>query len=120
MKKVTIKVADERPDNISVKEYDQAKKLGPLEVNAVTALQNVRLSKGLYQIVPEKVDQEATLNFNGTPISEMGRALLFQAAMTLGITIAKKNIETAKLRQLVQDKFQAFVDGAPEEVADEE
>lgn len=120
MKKLTIKPVAERPDHIPVKVYDAAKKLGPLEVNAVTARENVVQSKGLYEIVPEKVVEEAQFNFNGIPVAEMSRANLFQAAMTLGMTISKKNIATPKLREAVQAKFDDFVNGAPEEADEDE
>lgn len=109
MKKVTLTVAAQRPENVLVKDYDAAKKVGDIVVNAITAVQNVKLSKGLYVIKPEPKEIEAEFNFNGVPIETMTRAQLFMAAMTFGVTIKKPNIETAALRKLVQTKFDVFV-----------
>lgn len=120
MKKLTIKPVENKPDHISVEEFKAATRLGPLEMNAVTARQNVVLSNGLYEIVPEKIATEAEFNFNGVPISEMGRQQLFMAAMTFGVTIKNKRVETGKLREMVQTKFDEFVNGAPEDETDEE
>lgn len=119
MKKVTIRVVKSRPDNILVKDFEAAKKRGNLEVNAVTAIENVRASKGLYEIVPEKATEDVTLNMNGTPIEEMTRAQLFTAAVALGVTIKNKKVETSKLRDLISKQFQEFVDGAPDETDEE-
>ena len=120
MKKVTIKVADSKPDHIPQKEYDLAKRVGPMLVNAVTALENVRRGNGLYQIEPEKPKEDATINFNGLAVEDMGRSQLFTAAMTLGVTIKNKSVSTAKLREMVSAKFQAFIEGNAGEDEDQD
>lgn len=114
MKKAIIKVADEKPSGITQKDYDAAKKTGEIECNYVTAITNVRLSKGLYELKPEPKDIEAEYQFQGVNIEQMTRAQLFAAAMTFGVTIKNKGVPTAKLRAMVQTRFQEFVDAEDE------
>lgn len=120
MKEVILKVVDKKPDSIKQAEYDAAKKLGELEMHYATAIENVKLSNGLYEIKPEPKDMEAEFNFNGVPIAEMSRSQLFMAAMTFGVTISKKNIPSDKLRQLVQTKFDEFVNAEEDPKSDED
>lgn len=115
MKKMILKVADQKPEGVTAEEYAKAKKIGEIECNAVTAIKNVRLSNGLYEIKPEPKDIEAEFNFNGVNVAEMNRSQLFMAAMTFGVTIQKPNIATVKLRELVQAKFDAFVEAGGED-----
>lgn len=100
-------------------EHVAAVKEGPKYVPYVTARENLRASNGLYRIRPEKTEAAAG---GGGPIGlpsieSMDRAQLFQACMVLNIRMAKSNLPTPKLRQIVKQKWQKFMevdDSAPE------
>lgn len=87
MKRVTIKVVDKRPDDIDVKTYEAAKKKGEIECNYVTAVENVRVSKGLYEIKPEP-KPEADLPGLKEP-EDMTKAELAQEMQLWGKPIKK-------------------------------
>lgn len=114
MKKLKIKVSDTKPEGMSENDYEKLKKQPPIECNAVTAVENVRNSKGLYEIMPEPKDIEAEFKFQGTPIEKMDREQLIMSALNFGVTIKNKAITTDKLRELVQAKFDEIASGADE------
>jgi hypothetical protein len=106
-------------------EHVAAVKEGPKYVPYVTARENMRASNGLYRIRPEKSDAVAAGGGGpiGLPsIESMDRAQLFQACMVLNIRMAKSNLPTPKLRQIVKQKWQKFmeVDDTAPETDDEE
>lgn len=52
MKKITLIPAAERPEGVSDADYRAAKKKGEVTMNAVTAIEALRLGKGLYTVKP--------------------------------------------------------------------
>lgn len=85
-------------------EWKEAQKLGPISVFPGTALENIRLSKGLYQFeAPKK--QEVDLKIGGMSLHDMSSTELKLTAARLGVTIRKKNIKRSELIGLVQSKL---------------
>lgn len=56
MKFVTLQVAKTKPNGVTEEAFKAAKKLGEIECSYATAIDNVALSKGLYEIKPEEVE----------------------------------------------------------------
>ena len=125
MKFVTIEPVPVKQGTWSEQKFSQAEhiaavKEGPKLVPYVTARENIRQSNGLYRIRPDKA--AAVAAGGGGPIGlptidSMDRAQLFQACMVLNIRMTKTNLPTPKLRQIVKQKWDKFVevdDSAPE------
>ena len=113
MKKVKIRPASKRPDGVTAEQWATIKMMPEMEVNAVTAIENVRLSKGLYEIVPEAPETNAPEMPEFNP-ETMSRGQLVAAAMQFGVTLSKPNIQTEDLRSLVMKKYNAFMAAAAE------
>lgn len=100
MKFVQIEVTDEPKSFADVKftkeDYLAAKKTGRVTVPMVTALQNVRLSHGLYRIVSDAKQVEVILK--GLPsVSEMDGPALYAEMASHGKPPQKKmNMATAR------------------------
>lgn len=109
MKKVKIRVVSQKPDTVSDEEWKKVKGLPEMEVNAVTGIENVRNSSGLYEIVPEAETSNAPEMPEFNP-DAMSRGQLVAAAMQFGVTLSKKNIQTDDLRRLVTKKYNEFMD----------
>ncbi len=112
MKKMKIRVVSEKPEYMTAQEWKAAKALPEIECNAVTAIENMRNSKGLYEVVPDVDDTPSDVpNFNP---DTMTRSQLVSAAMQFGVTLSKKNIQTEDLRKLVTKKYDEFMAFAEE------
>lgn len=113
MKKVKLRVAAKRPDGVTAEQWAALKAQPEMEVNFVTAIENVRLSKGAYEIVvPEEANNAPEMpEFNP---ETMSRGQLVAAAMQFGVTLSKPNVQTEDLRALVTKKYEAFMAAAAE------
>ena len=85
-------------------EWEGAAKLGKIRCPYVTAMENIRQSKGLYQIVPDKLP-EVELKVGGLSLDEMSNVELKLLALKMGVTIRKKNISRSDLVGLVKSKM---------------
>lgn len=90
----------------SQKDWEAASAAGTLTMTWATAAENVRLSKGLYEFVPEK-KAEVEIKVGGMSVDEMSNAELKLMAVKLGKTIRKKSITRKDLVRLVQDALDA-------------
>jgi hypothetical protein len=57
MKKAIIRPVATRPEEVSARDFEAAKKKGEIEVNYVTAIEALKNGKGLYEIKPEPKPQ---------------------------------------------------------------
>lgn len=88
----------------TAEEWAAASKRGALEVPYVTAIENIRASGGLYRIRPDENKPVAGV----TPVLDIAnaeRAQLITMAHTFGVRIAKPNIPTDKLRELIASRY---------------
>ena len=108
MKKVKIRVVSAKPDTITAEVWKACKGLPEMELNAVTAIENVRNSKGLYEIVPEEVANDAPDMPEFNP-ETMSRGQLVAAAMQFGVTLSKRSITTDDLRKVVTKRYDEFM-----------
>jgi ssDNA-binding replication factor A large subunit len=117
MKMVTIAVCAKPKSFRDVKftedEYKAAEKTGPLKVPYGTAMENLKNSKGLYEIQQE-YDGEVDLKVGGQSIATMSKEQVVIAATSLGITV-KKGIQLERLREAVKIKMQEILDSMDEE-----
>lgn len=86
----------------SQKDWEIASAAGVLTTTWATAMANVRMSKGLYELVPEK-KTEVEIKVGGLSVDEMSNAELKLMAVKLGKTIRKKSIMRKDLVRLVQE-----------------
>lgn len=73
-----------------------------------TALENIRLSRGLYQFASAP-KQEVDLKVGGMALEDMSSMELKLTAIRLGVTIRKKNIKKSDLVALVKAKLEEVV-----------
>lgn len=111
MKFVNIKPV-ERPKDFSkvgflVKDWEQASKIGEMEVPYITAIEAVRHSKGMYQIVAEEGLAPIEVKVGGLTLDQMDSAQLKLMAVHLGVTMRKTNMKLLQLRALVKAKLDA-------------
>lgn len=103
-------------------DYLNAMKLGVkgvLTVPPVTAMENVRNSKGMYEIIPENEVKDPTLP-TMPDVSGMNRMQLFASCATFGITISNRSVPTEKLRGMVQAKMDEFLAADDDDEDDDE
>lgn len=112
MREVTIKVVEKPASFEGVKftlqDWETASKKAPaLTLPAASALENVKNSKGLYEIVPEK--KEIEVNVGGMSLNEMSSMQLKLVAANLGVTMKRKNIKRSDLEALVTKKLEETI-----------
>ena len=111
MKYVNIKPV-ERPKDFSkvgflVKDWEQASKIGEMEVPYITAIEAVRHSKGMYQILADESAPPIEVKVGGLTLDQMDGAQLKPMAVHLGVTMRKTNMKLSQLRALVKAKLDA-------------
>ena len=111
MKFVNIKPV-ERPKDFSkvgflVKDWEQASKIGEMEVPYITAIEAVRHSKGMYQILADESAPPIEVKVGGLTLDQMDGAQLKLMAVHLGVTMRKTNMKLSQLRALVKAKLDA-------------
>lgn len=111
MKYVNIKPV-ERPKDFSkvgflVKDWEQASKIGEMEVPYITAIEAVRHSKGMYQILADESAPPIEVKVGGLTLDQMDGAQLKLMAVHLGVTMRKTNMKLSQLRALVKAKLDA-------------
>jgi hypothetical protein len=84
--------------------WEDAAKRGAVSVPAITAMEALRNSRGLYEIQPEKM-AEVKVNVGGVTLDDMGNPELKLLAARLGVTIKRRNIKRADLIALVKGKL---------------
>lgn len=94
-------------DKFTEKDWTAANKLGVLEVPAQTALENVKLSKGLYRILPDTREVEIVLK-GLSPVEEMDGQALYAEMASHGKPPRK---------QMNMEKARAFVSELREKAA---
>lgn len=99
-------------------EYETAVRIGPMVVPMSTALENIKASRGLYEIEPIK-RAEVDVTVGGMTIDTMGPAELKMAALHLGVTLRKKNMKISELRILVKSKLDDIVVIDEDDLADD-
>ena len=111
MKYVNIKPV-ERPKDFSkvgflVKDWEQASKIGEMEVPYITAIEAVRHSKGMSQILADESAPPIEVKVGGLTLDQMDGAQLKLMAVHLGVTMRKTNMKLSQLRALVKAKLDA-------------
>lgn len=81
---------------------------GAVNVFPGTAIENIRLSRGLYQFEAAP-KQEVDLKVGGMALEDMSSMELKLTAIRLGVTIRKKNIKKSDLVALVKAKLEEVV-----------
>lgn len=99
-------------------EWKAAFKVGPMVVPMSTAQDNVRMSRGLYEIEQPK-RSEVDLKVGGMSLDTMGPAELKMAALHLGVTLRKKNMRISELRALVKSRLDSIVVIEEDDLSDE-
>lgn len=100
----------------SAAEFAAAEKKGALQLAMVTAKEAVKYGKGLYRFRQNKPEVE--MKVNGLSIDQMDSKQLLTMAMSLGVTIRKKNIKRSELAALVTRKMDEVVVTDDEEEVD--
>ena len=109
MKTVTLDVVEKRPPDVEAAVYNAAKKLGSLfDVNYATAIENVKLSQGIYIIRPEK-EEVGPLSQEPIPVAEMSKAMLLATGISLGMVFGTKPVKIEDLRPAVQKRYDRFM-----------
>ena len=111
MKMVKIKPVD-RPKDFTkvgflVRDWEHASKIGEMEVPYITAIEAVRHSKGMYQILADESAPPIEVKVGGLTLDQMDGAQLKLMAVHLGTTLRKKNIRISELRAMVKAKLDA-------------
>jgi len=101
MKMVTIVPVDKKPEALTDKEWEAVKKTKELQVNYITAMENIRLSKGAYRIKPDATPVEV-VGGNTFDIDAMDPAQLKLIVLRSGKKIHKKNMKLSDLRGLAR------------------
>lgn len=93
MKFANIKPVDRPKSFAEVKftqaEWEAATKVGMLRLPYGTAMENIRLSKGLYKIVQQTPDPSAEFKVQGMTLDDMGHAQLLLIASQLNVVVKK-------------------------------
>ncbi len=118
MKFVTIKCVDEPKDFSNVaylkKDWEAASKLPPIRVPYGTAVENMRNSKGMYRILPEKDPIEVEIK-GVKPPDEMSNQELVQVMTSFGKPPRKK-----MNRRAAVEFVQKLMDDAAAMIEDDE
>ena len=98
---VTMTPAKTRPEGVSAADFDAIKKGGDIRVEAITARENLRNSRGAYVIKPDAVPVEIKtgidLNIENMSVTELKTIVL-----SAGKRIGKKKIKISDLRELAR------------------
>lgn len=83
--------------------WKAAKAKGPMEVDAVTAYENVRLSRGLYRVQPPK--PQGDIQVKNQSLESMTAMDLMEMATKLGITIRKQKMKKDDLIFIIRERL---------------
>lgn len=83
--------------------FKTAKAKGAIELAAVVAYDNVRLSRGMYRVVPEK--PQGDIQVKNQSLESMTAMDLMEMATKLGITIRKQKMKKEDLIFIIRERL---------------
>lgn len=114
------KPLDFKAVKFTMADWEAATKRGILTVPYVTALENIRQSRGLYEFVPE-AKAEMEVKVEGLSLDKMANDQLKLLVLQLGYRQIKKTMKREDLIKFAQAKLDSLTiaDDEPEELAEE-